>query len=365
MKILWLTWKDITNPAAGGAEVVTDQLATALAKNKHDVILLTSGYPGCKQTEKINGYQVIRVGNRFTVYFFAMKYFLQNLKQWPDKVIEEINTVPFFSQFYTGLNPYVYIFQLARIVWFHEIIFPLSLFGFLSEPIYLKAFINCPVITESESTRDDLLNIGFDAKNIHIVPIALTIDPIATLKFLEKFTNPTLLSFGAIRSMKQTHIQIRAFELARKRIANLKLVIAGKPLGKYGKKVLSLIKNSQFSADIQFVGAVTTKEKINLLQKCHLLLMTSAKEGWGLVVTEAASQGTPSVVFNTSGLRDSVRHNITGIVCSKDSAEDMADQIVTILGDQSKYKNLQLNAWKNSKTFTELSSNLKFFEIVL
>ncbi len=365
MNILWLTWKDITNPAAGGAEVVTDQLAAALAKKNHNVILLTSGYPNCSKKEIINGYQVIRVGNRFSVYFFAMKYFLQNLKQWPDKVIEEINTVPFFSQFYTGLKPFVYIFQLARIVWFHEIIFPLSLIGFLSEPIYLKAFINCPIITESESTRDELLELGFDPRNIHIVPITLTIDPISSVKHLVKFANPTLLSFGAIRSMKQTHIQIRAFELARKRIANLKLVIAGKPVGKYGQKVLTLVKNSQFSGDIRYVGPLTTKEKIHLLQKCHLLLMTSAKEGWGLVVTEAASQGTPSVVFNTSGLRDSVRHNITGIVCSKDSAEDMADQIVTILGDQSKYKNLQLNAWKNSKTFTELSSNLKFFEIVL
>lgn len=365
MNILWLTWKDIKNPAAGGAEVITDHLASALAKKKHNVLVLTSGFQNCVREEVMNGYKVIRVGNRYSVYVFAIVYYLQNLKKWPDRVVEEINTIPFFSQFYTGVRPFIYIFQLAGAVWFHEIFFPLSIIGFLLEPLYLKAFIGFPVITESMSTKDDLLKLGFIENNIHIVPIALTIDAVGSIKQVLKYPDFTLLSFGAIRSMKQTHFQVRAFEIAKKKIPHLKLVLAGKPVGSFGKRVLKMVKNSQFASDIQYLGEVDSEQKIQLFQKCHLLLMSSIKEGWGLVVTEAASQGTPSIVFNSTGLKDSVRHNSTGIICSENSAENMADQIVDLFGNQGKYKRLQLNAWKFSKTFTKEASISEFFKVVL
>jgi len=35
-------------------------------------------------------------------------------------------------------------------------------------------------------------------------------------------------------------------------------------------------------------------------------LVTSVREGWGLVVTEAASVGTPSYGYDVPGLRDSI-----------------------------------------------------------
>ena len=42
--------------------------------------------------------------------------------------------------------------------------------------------------------------------------------------------------------------------------------------------------------------------------------MTSYREGWGLVVTEAAAKGTPAVVYDVPGLRDAVQDSVTGTV---------------------------------------------------
>jgi choline dehydrogenase-like flavoprotein len=94
MNILWLSWKDRTHPQAGGAEVVQDNLARRLAADGHSVTVLTAGYPDAKPEETLNGYRVVRVGGRWTVYWAAWRYFRRELRDWPELVIEEVNTFP-------------------------------------------------------------------------------------------------------------------------------------------------------------------------------------------------------------------------------------------------------------------------------
>ncbi len=75
MKILWFTWKDRKNPLAGGAEVVNEELAKRLARNGHEVIFLVGGFNGGQKEEIIDGYKIIRLGNRWTVYWRAYGYY--------------------------------------------------------------------------------------------------------------------------------------------------------------------------------------------------------------------------------------------------------------------------------------------------
>src|SRR5659263_679058 len=100
MKILWFTWKDKKNPHAGGAELINEELAKRLAADGHQVILLVGGFPGCESEETIDGYKVARLGNRWTVYWKAYRYYRKNLRGWADLIIEEINTIPFLTQLY-------------------------------------------------------------------------------------------------------------------------------------------------------------------------------------------------------------------------------------------------------------------------
>src|SRR4030042_2888892 len=139
MKILWFTWKDKKNPQAGGAEMLAEEIAKRLAGDGHEVIFIVGGYPGAVQTEHVDGYQIIRVGNRWTVYWRAFRYYRKALAGWADVLIEEINTIPFFTRFYLrGEKKLLFIPQLCREIWFYEMVFPLSLIGYLAEPIYLR-----------------------------------------------------------------------------------------------------------------------------------------------------------------------------------------------------------------------------------
>ena len=364
MKILWFTWKDRSHPQAGGAEVVNEELAKRLVKDGHEVILLVGGFKGANQTEIRDGFKVIRLGNRYSVYYQAKKYYKKNLVGWADLVIDEINTVPFFCKFYVKEKNILFIHQLCRQIWFYEMIFPISLFGYLVEPLYLRLLRDRKVITVSKSSKDDLLKLGFKEKNISIISEGIEIEPVDDLRVINKYEVPTILSLGSIRAMKRTDQIIKAFLIAKEKLPRLRLIIAGGAEGKYGAKVLKIIRESKYKDSIEFLGKVSQEKKIELLRKSQLLAVTSVKEGWCLAVSEANSQGTPAVVYNVDGLRDSVRQEETGIICKKNTPENLADNILDLLGNEEKYQSLRLNAWESSKQINFERSYEEFRESI-
>jgi glycosyltransferase involved in cell wall biosynthesis len=116
--------------------------------------------------------------------------------------------------------------------------------------------------------------------------------------------------------------------------------------------VLKRIEQSPFRQDITVFGQVDTDEKTRLMQQAHVLAVSSVKEGWGLVVTEASSQGTPAVVYDVDGLRDSVRHAETGYVTPKNTPASMASAIAVLLSDPVRYDALREAGWRWSKEIT-------------
>lgn len=347
-----MTWKDIKHPQSGGAELINEEIAKRLARDGHEVILLVSGFPGGEADDTSHGYRVIRGGNRFTVYWHAYRYYKKNFVGWADLVIDEMNTIPFFCKFYVKEKNILLAYQLCREIWFYQISFPFSLVGYIFEPFYLRLLSDRSVITESESTKRDMAKYGFSANNISVIPIGITTEPVDDFVGVKKFIRPTLLSLGAIRPMKRTLDQIKAFEIARNRIPNLQLKIAGSASGKYGKEVLSYIASSMYAQDIEYLGSVNDLKKTELMQKSHLILVTSVKEGWGLIVTEANSQGTPAVVYDVDGLRDSVRVAETGWMALTNTPDGLADSVFKCISNQEQYEQMRKNAWLWSRQLT-------------
>lgn len=365
MKIIWFTWKDIKNPLAGGAEVVASEIGKRLVKDGHEVIFLTAGFKDAKSEECIDGYKIIRLGNRWSVYFKVAQFYKKNLNGWADVIIEEINTIPFFTQsFVKEKRRYLFFHQLCREIWFYQMAFPLSFIGYLIEPMYLRSLQKNKVITVSESTRKDLIRFGFLKKSIKIISEGIVMEPVRDLAKIKKYKNFTVLSFGAIRPMKRTLEQIKAFEIARKKVPGLRMKIAGSGKGSYFDKVIKYVNKSYCSDDIEYLGRVTQEEKIGLMQRSHVILVTSVKEGWGLIVTEANSQGTPAIVYNVDGLRDSVRNSRTGFVTSRNNPESLARSIIELCQDQKTLDKFQSAALKWSKEITFDQTYIEFMKAI-
>lgn len=352
MRILWFTWKDREHPLAGGAEVVNEELAKRLVRDGHEVKFVVGGFAGCASETTRDGFSIVRVGGRMSVYWKAYRYYKQHLQGWADRIIDEVNTIPFFASLYAKEPVTVFAHQLAREIWFYEMAFPLSLIGYLAEPIYLRLLRRSPAITVSESTKQDLVRYGFKESSIQIISEGIECAPVERLDQVQKDPQPTILALGNIRSMKRTLEVVRAFEVAKRQMSSLKLLVAGGAESAYGSKVLAAIRTSPYAKDIEYVGKVSQEEKLRLYQRAHLLGVASVREGWGLVVTEANSQGTPAVVYDVPGLRDSVKNGATGVVSPQNTPAAMAKEMVKLLQDQARYKTLQRNAWEWSRGMT-------------
>ena len=87
------------------------------------------------------------------------------------------------------------------------------------------------------------------------------------------------------------------------------------------------------------------------LARAALIVMASAREGWGLVVTEANAVGTPAVVYDRPGLRDSTVHEETGLVTSP-NPQALAAGIRRALTEPGLYARLQAGALEWSREFT-------------
>lgn len=356
MNILWLTWKDDNHPTAGGAEVVLLELSRRLTHDGHNVTWLTCGYGNHDSVKTVDGITIIRVGkNRYMHSIQALLHYARHLRNKFDIVIEVVNTAPYFSVFFGKRSQrFLFYHQLAGSVWFYETRIPISYMGrYIFEPVATRLLsrANVKTITVSESTRKDLVRFGFQHDRVHIISQGIQLEPISDLSSVQKFSQPTILSLGALRGMKRTMHQIEAFEIAKSKLHNLQLKIAGLADGAYGRAVLSRIRNSPFTTDIEYLGKVTDQTKITLMQRAHLIAVTSVKEGWGLIVTEAASQGTPAVVYDVDGLRDSVRNADTGVI-TEPKPTALADGIVAALADPRIYEHMRQNAWRWSRQIT-------------
>lgn len=67
---------------------------------------------------------------------------------------------------------------------------------------------------------------------------------------------------------------------------------------------------------VEFTGFISEAEKHRLMSEARLLLHPASWEGWGLVITEAAVRGTPSVGFDVPGVRDAIVDYETGLLAT-------------------------------------------------
>jgi glycosyltransferase involved in cell wall biosynthesis len=314
MHIVWLSWKDRGHPLAGGAEAVSGKLMDQLVLDGHTVTHITALYPGAQQEEVLRGVRIIRGGGRYSVYIVARKLFKRLNADDIDYVIDEMNTIPFCSALYSKRTNVLLTYQLARKVWFYQMLFPISALGYLIEPLYLRLIAKrySKVLTESESTKQDLVRYGFSDALVSTFRVSIEPTPLEELPPKNDLT--TVLSLGAIRPMKRTLEAVKAFESARDANPSLKMVLAGDDSDAYADKVKAYADKSRHRLAITFRGRVSATERLELMANSAVIIVTSIKEGWGLIVTEANSQGTPAIVYDVDGLRDSVRHGVTGIV---------------------------------------------------
>lgn len=365
-----LNWRCPSNPKSGGAEYVTRKHLEAWVLAGHEVHWLAGGAKGLPRYEKLKVSDITkkqfeqafprnsvtlsadfvghsrcnrnlsthpeekpvihihRYGTPITVYFLAPLLYWFKWRGKYDIVIDQIHGVPFLTPLWAWKSRKIaFIHEVAQEIWDEMLPFPINIMGKIYEKVYFLFYRNIHFWTVSNSTKMDLLAYGIRPDSIHVIPNAIDIQPVSEVP--EKEKNLTLLFVGRLVKMKGVEDAIEIFSNIKNNHSEATLWILGSGEERYVAHLKELVVQLRLESSVIFRGYVSEEEKHIAYQRAHYLLHTSIREGFGLTVLEANSQGTPVIAYDSPGLHEIVIEHINGFLLSRDNIRIEVEKVLS------------------------------------
>jgi glycosyltransferase involved in cell wall biosynthesis/SAM-dependent methyltransferase len=328
MQIVALSWRDLANPAAGGAEVVVDHLLRGFADRGHDVALICGGPVGDRP------YTVIEAGGTYSQYFWAPFRCATRYRN-ADLVIDCENGVPFFSPIWRRGPSICLVHHVHTDQWgMHFPALLAAIYSAIERYAMPAIYKNRTFVSISPSTAQALEAIGVEPRHIYI--ISPGVDIIST-HTTPKTTDPQYLSLCRLVPHKQVGVLLRAWLIASESIPG-RFVIAGD-----GPELEQVRALASTVPRVDVLGRVSDQAKQQLLGESWVFLSAAHHEGWGLSVSEAAAAGTPALAVDATGIRDAIVDGVTGVLVPNggdDVVKDLATAWVALASDQARLRKM-------------------------
>jgi glycosyltransferase involved in cell wall biosynthesis len=141
---------------------------------------------------------------------------------------------------------------------------------------------------------------------------------------------PMVVFAGRLIPEKQATAVVPAVALARKRVPELRATIFGD--GPEREAVQRLIDESGLGGAVRAPGFVAGELVEDAVRHALCLLFPSRREGYGLVVVEAAAVGTPTVVVDApdNAAAELVEDGVNGFVAKSAEPEELGEAILRV-----------------------------------
>src|SRR5687768_1262366 len=311
MRVLVINWLDRHNPTAGGAEVHLHEVFGRLAARGHEVTLVASSWPGAAPEEMVDGIEVHRVGSRTTFAFAGVRLTRSLLATRTfDVLVEDFNKLPLLTPAWVKIPRMMIAHHLFGLSAFSAAPLPIALPTWLAEHTLLRVYRGTRTHAVSGSTAQELIARGLRVEDIAVVHNGVSM-PVGYARAPERDPVPTFLYLGRLVPYKNVDILLTAIGRLRDDGVQARLLIAGR--GSEDIKLRAMAATLRLGGLVEFLGFIDDDDKDSLYGRAWANVLVSDKEGWGLSIFEAAAVGTPSIVAEAPGLRDAVRHGITGL----------------------------------------------------
>jgi glycosyltransferase involved in cell wall biosynthesis len=332
VRILVVNWNDRENPHAGGAEIHLHALFGRIGSWGHDVDLIASGWPGAPEHAELDGMHVTRVGNRNSFALRARGAVRRALDQRSyDVVVEDVNKLPLYLPTLTRLPFVAVVPHLFGTTAFAEASLPVAAVVWASEVPIPWVYHRAGFHAISESTRDDLVRRGVPAERIAVIHPGVDATWYCPDPLTPRAERPTFLYLGRLKRYKGVEAALRALWWARRTRPDVMLQIAGQ--GDDRPRLERVAERLGLGDAVRFLGFVSEEEKRRLLRRAWAVVFPSPKEGWGITNVEAAACGTPALASDSPGLRESVRHGVTGYLVPHGDWRALADRMLALAAD--------------------------------
>lgn len=260
-------------------------------------------------------------------------------RETPDKLFLPIQAAPLVMPSSVDVTTTIHDLAFRR----YPETFPLShrlKLNFMLETAVQRAH---KLIAVSESTKRDLLEFfpvvpeeritvihhGFDGEffgeRVSEVIVADTLQ-----KYLLKSRN-YILYVGALQPRKNLIRLIEAFQILKRSVPEVKLVLAGEPAW-LSQGILEAWKRSSVRDDIVLPGRVSFEDLRILYQGARFFVFPSLYEGFGLPLLEAFAAGIPVLTAGNSSLIEVAGDG--ALFCQAEDAADMVEKMQRLWGDE-------------------------------
>lgn len=360
-----------TNNDTGGIEVYELELANILEEMGYKVEIFCGKDKGEQSlSEELITENILirRFKGLFGFLPFSLIpmhfYFFFKYNKNIDFVIENQSVVPMFTPIYRK-SKLTIIHHITGKDYFRKQGKFKGAIGYYLEKIFLpKVYKKQSILTVSDHTKNQLIDLGFRNANIEVIPPIVNVKP-SKLKFnLRRNIISYVGRYTGVQGNKKIDHVIDILPEIINKVPDAKLIIAGsmKKQNELEKKVNELSLNDKVS----FLGFISDEKKSDILAMSKVFVSPSYQEGFGITYIESNINGTPVVGYEIPHLTTVT--NKSGIMVKRDDKKSLIDAITKLLIDSEYWETLSKGAYENAYKFSpnEIEKRMKsFLKIIL
>ncbi|HEX5597641.1 MAG TPA: glycosyltransferase family 4 protein [Micromonosporaceae bacterium] len=369
--VLFLNWRDTSNPEGGGSEVFVEKIAAELIARGHRATIFCAAHSGAPRNETSpDGIHFLRRGGRHTVYVRAALTYLagalgigrlsaRGLGR-PHVLVDVCNGIPFLAPAWSRRPVLALVHHVHRKQW--NVVFgrgAARIGWWIESRLAIRVYRRCRYVTVSEATRTELSGLGVAPQRVTVVHNGT---PPLPATEVARTTYPSLIVLGRLVPHKRVEIALHTVAALAPELPDLRLVVAGQ--GWWEPQLRRLAAELGIAEHVDFAGFVTEQEKATLLASSWLALTPSMQEGWGLTIVEAGAAGTPTVAFrDAGGVAEAVVDGQTGLLAG--NTDDYIEKVRDLLNDEQARQRMGAAARSHAATFTWATSGERFAALLL
>jgi glycosyltransferase involved in cell wall biosynthesis/SAM-dependent methyltransferase len=339
MRILFLAWRDLAHPNAGGSEVVIDRLIRELQERGHEATLMCGG------PIEERPYPVIQNGSTYSQYITAPFRYARQFRD-VDVVVDVANGVPYLTPFWRRGPSVCILFHVHGNQWQRYFPKPVArVFASLEQRGIPSIYKDVPLVTISDSGAHELEILGVSPRNIHVLNLGVDLKDLDTIP--AKSEDPLFISVGRLALNKRIDLLLDMWAEVGPQIGGRLLIIGDGP---ERERLAARVRDEPALRGAEILGRVSDERKAELMHEAWLLVHSAEREGWGLVILEAARCATPSIGFRVKGVKDAILHGKTGLLAKDEEAFTQA--WLSLASDTERRSQLAAAAELRSQDFT-------------
>jgi glycosyltransferase involved in cell wall biosynthesis len=349
-------------PSVGGVETIVRSVSTELTKRGHEVYVITTPFDvttmkqvteyGVEERDGVTIYK-LKPGKLKLGYARFLKNLREVIREVKPDIVHEHNLHPHLIQLalWRSSTKYRLIAELH-----HPAVNPDFLIQKLAMPFAVLALklISKDVdvfVAHTLIEKDWLRSKGIPDEKISLIRFPAVPQRLLSMDIQAEILGDVLY-LGRIVPKKGVHILIKALNVVKQRLSNIKATIAGPAEPGYLKELKSLIERLNLKNDVMFSGMIKEEEKYALIKSHKVLVLPSLKEYTGGVLLEAQALGVPVIATRVGAVPEMLIENETGLLVQPNNEFELAKAIETLLSNSMTHQSFSKKAREFAKNFT-------------